>query len=354
MGMSASQMRYCLLTGKKSDVEFQGQQINQQRTTLATETSSYNNQLLGLTVPTPPSSDGYSKTTYSFIGGSGEKCTITGLQYNGTDETTAGGTKSGRWTINYTTTGIGDEGKIFGMPTVMCTAGNNNTKNYSIGGNTLTSVDLTSLTSGGAVATPEDTADYSNLLKICQDCGVLKDNTTNPPTTITNPRADQVAGNFYKYVSDGVTKYVLASSITDIPVGGSEADYIYYVDTKATITKSDTLYNVKPHFAESGRMSSLDVYDAQENKIPYDLSVTNSKDDAAFNDAMHEYEYQKGLYDQQINNINAQICVIQSQDKKLELKLQDLDTQQEAITQEMESVKKVVDGNIKETFKAFG
>ena len=63
MGMSASQMRYIMISGKKSDIEFQGQQINQQRTTLATESSTLNSSLLNMTVPTPPSSEDFTKNS---------------------------------------------------------------------------------------------------------------------------------------------------------------------------------------------------------------------------------------------------------------------------------------------------
>lgn len=347
MGMSASQMRYCMLSGKKSDVEFQGQQINQQRTTLATETSAYNNQLLNLTVPTPPSPGEYVKTTYSFNSHAGEVCTITGLQYNSGDVPTQGGTQPGRWTVNYTTTGVGDEGKIFAMPTVTFANGI-----YTIGGNELTLVDLDSLVNGGAVATQEDTADYAALLKICQDTGILR----NPPpanTAITNPTPAQVNGQFYKYFSDGVTKYILASSITDIPAGGSETNYTYYVDTKATVTNPQQLNNAKIYFSESNRPDSVEITDDDGNKITYTLSVKNQNDDKAYNSAMQEYEYQKGLYDKQIENINSKIAMIESQDKKLELKLQDLDTQQKALSTELDSVKKVIDKNIDQSFKAF-
>lgn len=343
MGMSASQMRYCLLTGKKSDIEYQGQQINQQRTTLATETSTYNNQLLGLVVPTPPSSSGYTKSTYSFISATGELCTITGAQYNSSGVTNADGTDPQRWTVNYTTTHVGDEGKIFAMPSIVNTNGT-----YTIGGNTLTQVNLPTIGTPGV--TQEDTTDYSNLLKICQDTGILRDALNNP---IINPTPAQVAGQFYKYTSDGVTKYVMASSLAGITNGNSAPEYTYYVDTKATITSPQKLVNAKVHFAESGRMSYIEAYDDEDNVITYDLSVKDNKDDAAYKDALEEYNYQKGLYDQEIEKINAQICTIESQDKSLELKLKDLDTQQEAVNQEIDSVKKVIDKNIEQSFKAF-
>lgn len=53
MGMAASQARFLGLTARKTNVEYEGQQVNQQRTTLANESANYYNQLLGMTVPTP-------------------------------------------------------------------------------------------------------------------------------------------------------------------------------------------------------------------------------------------------------------------------------------------------------------
>ena len=70
MGMAASQARFLGLTARKSNTEYEGQQINQQRTTLANQSANYYNQLLGMTVPVPPSTADYTKTTYTFTDGS--------------------------------------------------------------------------------------------------------------------------------------------------------------------------------------------------------------------------------------------------------------------------------------------
>ena len=40
MGLAATQARYLGLTARKTNVEFEGQQINQQRTALANQTSN--------------------------------------------------------------------------------------------------------------------------------------------------------------------------------------------------------------------------------------------------------------------------------------------------------------------------
>ena len=70
MGMAASQARFLGLTARKSNTEYEGQQINQQRTTLGNQSANYYNQLLGMTVPVPPSVADYTKTTYTFTDGS--------------------------------------------------------------------------------------------------------------------------------------------------------------------------------------------------------------------------------------------------------------------------------------------
>jgi len=45
---------------------------------------------------------------------------------------------------------------------------------------------------------------------------------------------------------------------------------------------------------------------------------------------------------------------IQAQDKKLELELDNIETQRSAVTTEIESVEKVINENIESTFNAFG
>ena len=78
MGLAASQARFLGLTARKSNTEYQGQQINQQRTTLANESASLYSQLTNLTVPTPPDIINYYSTEYSFTYG-GETYTLTSL-----------------------------------------------------------------------------------------------------------------------------------------------------------------------------------------------------------------------------------------------------------------------------------
>jgi len=216
MGIAASQARMLALTARKSNIEFQGQQINQQRTTLANESSSYNSQVLNLVVPTPPSSIDYTKTTYTLTGAGGTTQTISGIGVNSSDPNKSD--------ITYT---------------------------Y-----------------------PETQPDGSVVTK---------------------------TGTY----------------------------------TGATITWDDT------------RLKSFTV-----GGNTYAPTVTSHTDNAAYDDAMNEYKFQKQLYEQVMNNINAKLEIVQQQDKTLELQLTQLDTEQKAVSTEEEAVKKVLEKNA-EAFKTF-
>ena len=90
MGMSASQARFLMLTARKNDVEFEGQQINQQRTTLSNESASYYSELCNMVVPTPPSIDDYTKVSYTFDDGALTNTITTMIAKN-----------DGKYSINY-------------------------------------------------------------------------------------------------------------------------------------------------------------------------------------------------------------------------------------------------------------
>ena len=62
---------------------------------------------------------------------------------------------------------------------------------------------------------------------------------------------------------------------------------------------------------------------------------------------------EKDVYEKKIADINAKTQKIQEQDRTLELRLRQLDTEQDALQTEMEAVKKVIEKNIESTFKTF-
>ena len=65
MGMAASQARLLSLQARQSNLEYQGQQINQERTILSQQCTALYNSLLAMTVPTPPSTSDFTSIEYS-------------------------------------------------------------------------------------------------------------------------------------------------------------------------------------------------------------------------------------------------------------------------------------------------
>ena len=69
MGMSATQARYLSLIAQQSNLEYQGQQINQERSVLSQQVSDLYNTLLALEVPTPPKTNEFTKVVYTGTAG---------------------------------------------------------------------------------------------------------------------------------------------------------------------------------------------------------------------------------------------------------------------------------------------
>lgn len=334
MGMSASQTRYVFLTGRKNDVEYQGQQINQQRTTLATESSALNTGLLNLKVPTPPSLSDYSKTTYT-MSVNGQTLTITGTQYQANAYTLGGTTyPGGTYIVNASEEVTAPQGKSSGSSLFSSTTtGNPPVTTYLIGQGPNATVLQPVVNNPND---PTSVIDMANVTLIGQDCN-LPNGTTFLKYTTT--------GGQVKYVSE----QDLQRNASTAQNPSTIAIPTYIVDENATTTQVARIPGCRVSWNESGRMTSI----TDSTGASYPLSVKTSSNNEAYTDAMNEYEYQKGVYDKAMNDINAKMSIIQSEDKKLELKLKDLDTQQEAINAEMDSVKKVVDKNIEQSFKAF-
>ena len=65
MGLAASQARFLGITARKSNIEYEGQQVNQQRTALAEEVNALYNKLLELKKPIPPEETEFYETNYA-------------------------------------------------------------------------------------------------------------------------------------------------------------------------------------------------------------------------------------------------------------------------------------------------
>ena len=101
---------------------------------------------------------------------------------------------------------------------------------------------------------------------------------------------------------------------------------------------------------ENGRFKSVKFDD---DSVVYTLNTETVTDDAAYQDAMNEYNYKVQQYEKTIADINARTSIIQKEDRTLELRLKQLDTEQNALATEMDAVKKVIKDNVEKTFKTF-
>lgn len=335
MGMSASQMRLISLTARQSDLQYHGQQINERRLEKANESAQITAQLQDLKVPTPPSSSDFTETTYSFLDASRSKATIKSSLYNASSDD---------YTVYYSTTATGREGESKSTANFIQNQVNGQYQlfNSAIGQvtTTLSPVDLTA---------PNMEETLQDLTDIVQDCQIpdINGHFYGDPNGYIMPQ-------FYTYESGGgAPKYVLLDDLMANAGTGPDnvgsAIKVYDVNEKAPVETNSQFNNATITWSETGRMTSLT--DAQGNVYP--LTVNTTTDEVAYNDAMNEYGYQQAIYSQKTEQLNAKIKVVQEDDKSLDIQLKRLDTENQAITTEVDAVKAVIKKNVEFGFKTF-
>lgn len=433
MGLSASQARLLSLTARQSNLEYEGQQINQQRTTLSNESSNYYNSLLEMEVPVPPSSNDYTKIVYSFTIG-GNKATIdeTLPQEDGNGNTT--------YIVSYTTElstiGVQENTSYKTAASAKRTEGAVNEYNGNfnekdtyylstmnrVSQDELSELKKTAGTQGYVLGTTGDVDGANTIIigadgyqiskdqykaiidvdkkKACSfyipDDGkdVNKQRYVLSYAQIPNEKTfdeykdkntifKYAEGNdkgFYSYKASSGNDYTVVDSKYEesfINAGLNMNDYYQYeassgirfvkredvegnlnnqsrtITTFAVstidVTKKNTLSGATVEFDSSGRISSI----TDEEGNTYTMTASTETDNQAYDDAYNQYEYNQYVYDQKQTEINANIEILQAQDKSLELRLSTLDTQHSAIQTELEAVKKVMSKNIDNSFKTF-
>ena len=347
MGMAASQARFLGLTARKTNTEYEGQQINQQRTTLSNQSANYYNQLLGMTVPTPPSTQDFTKTVYTFTDGALDN-TITSMITQ----------PDGTYIVSYTRKWTDSFAPISAGSTVVTRTGQEGNYSYMVG-----SVQLRNL---GEMPADPDSDPYFSTLSAEQRTKAIEEE--------------------QEYLTKLNQKYGDANWQVRYSLNSTTGTWVPYFYKKEDLEKKDVLYGdngaslsyipcytigeaqqteeVKGSIARfeqdsTGRFISITLYQQNDDgslsqPVTYSLTTNTTTDQDAYDDAMNQYEYDKNQYDQSIQEINAKIEIIQAQDKNLELRLKQLDTEQNAIQTEMDAVQKVIEKNTESTFKTFG
>ncbi len=142
---------------------------------------------------------------------------------------------------------------------------------------------------------------------------------------------DKVANDINNSYADEVTVYENATTYLD---GQTETE-----QQDANVILSD-----------EGQISKITFADG----TVVTPEVVTEMDQDAYDAAMVEYEYKKDVYEKEMNDANAKVKVIQAQDQKLEVRLKQLDTEQKALSTEIDAVKSVRDKSIEGSFKTFG
>ena len=343
MGMAASQARFLGLTARKTNTEYEGQQINQQRTTLGNQSANYYNQLLGMTVPVPPSVADYTKTVYTFQDGSLSNSISSMIAQ-----------QDGNYLISYTTTWTNNFAVISSSPSIYTQVDNGDgTFSYFVGAKELRQL--------GSTITAEDRQKDEYLSTLSDEQMAKLEQEEQQYLSELNEKYGN-ANWQVRYVKNTSTNtwspYFVKQEVLDSAIynenGTSQSNIPTYTVGSAVETEEIKGVTARLEQDSTGRIINITLKPGEADEVTYAVTTNTVTDQAAYEDASNQYEYDKYEYDQAIQNINAKIEIIQAEDKNLELRLKQLDTEQDAIQTEMDAVQKVIEKNTESTFKTFG
>lgn len=342
MGLAASQARFLGLTARKSNIEFQGQQINQARTALSNEVMGLYQKYNNLDVPTPPSVNDYQKTTYTL------DSTYEDYEITNFSKITDGGQYDGYYNVTLTYSQELPKAYTYNAKDSVITAqkdeeGSYSYLNFQLGTQTYY-YDVNDPNGSTITKITDNYERYSGLSTIMAAQGLTE-------------------GTFYMYMKNGAAYYTSEDDLNSTSFEPTEDDKVrYYGDYSFDyqgVYKSES--NVQAIAAltqeSSGRLSTIQVVECEDDTDlvgnTYSITTGTSDDQQAYEDAMNEYYYQKALYENEVEKINLETEKIQAEDRSLELKLNQLDTEQNAIATEMDSISKVIEDTIESVFKTF-
>jgi len=406
MGLAASQARYLTLTARKSDLEFQSQTINSRRIQLSYKTAeiarayseAMNNKKIQICTPsiTEPGKNIWQELTFSnllkngfvIIGSNGAP--LHPSPYILEAETT---TIHNRQNDNYE----GAKGKAADIEITRAQYDGlsiEEQKLFTTAVETKVKYDLAQ----GTSITP---ADYAKLTEDAKKC-FTPDKETNPTKytlngtisqEIYNDLKEEDAKKLFKQatVQDGTTNYKLKNSITADEYNAlpSTSTYKEYFSSSTDETVEYTL-KTNPYYNNSkgtpaqniqslltsgrAQIVSREFFDylVKEGCYTYGGGI---KTGGSFEKILEKYKnstetpsiydwrsdetenFQQRTYteddEKAIAEYEAATAEVQGQDKILEMEAKQIETQHKAIETELESVKKVVQKHIEDSFKIF-
>ena len=205
--------------------------------------------------------------------------------------------------------------------------------------------------------TEDQMAEIAQVIKDMQAQGIETNLTKCFDTLDGTYNADTYSGGIYSFTQNGVTYYTTYYDLAETASSGEGINHIdnqqklsyynaSYVSTEIEMTEKALLET-----DGNGRFTSVRF---ENDSVTYTLNMETITDDAAYQDAMNQYYYESAQYDKMVQDINAKTSLIQQEDQQLELRLKQLDTEQNALSTEIDAVSKVVQDNIEDSFKTFG
>ena len=205
--------------------------------------------------------------------------------------------------------------------------------------------------------TEDQMAEIAQVIKDMQAQGIETNLTKCFDTLDGTYNADTYSGGIYSFTQNGVTYYTTYYDLAETANSGTGINHIdnqqklaYYNATYVS-TKIEKTEKALLETDGQGRFTSVRIGD---DTITYTLNMETITDDVAYQDAMNQYYYESAQYDKMVQDINAKTSLIQQEDQQLELRLKQLDTEQNALSTEIDAVSKVVKDNVEDSFKTFG
>lgn len=169
--------------------------------------------------------------------------------------------------------------------------------------------------------------------------------------------AGNYLGGVYKFTYNNVVYY---TSFKDLETsylssqGNNNIDNQTKLPYYTTETIPKEIEETKKALLETDGKGRFKSVRFEDDSVVYTLASQTTTDDAAYQDAMNEYNYKNALYEKAVQDINAKTSLIHQEDQELELRLKQLDTEQNALSTEIDAVTKVIKDNVEKSFKTFG
>ena len=350
MGLAASQARFLGITARKSNIEYEGQQVNQQRTALAEEVNALYSKLLSLELPIAPDTTKFYESNYSF-----EISNTTNNQQGSYIVKNYYENDDGTYYVALDRTYDKKVAKatpisqMWGFEVDQVSGAfylqnlSNESESYEVK-ESEKSQEVIDLINNSPETQP---LPYKEVPKMNED---------GTPALDENGQQimDKDYGSMYFYsMGDGKTYYISSIALEEyFAAPENEKPEIYsYEQTLQATTETLSYEKASIIFDDNGRMAQINVPELQTGTLA--VETTRTYDTEGYDAALRDYTMGKDEYDKMVADLNAQTESLQQEDKVLELRLNQIDTEQNELQTELEAVKAVLDKNIENTFKTF-